>query len=92
MAQKYGVALPELAAAEQRAVRAAERSGARTVVFHGSEPTALIVPVADLDRLDPPAKAGGADALLALCGACHEDDFADELCGGLGRSVLFLRQ
>ncbi len=78
--QKYGIPLTELPTHCFDAVDAAERSRARTLVTREGQAIAAIVPMTDLDAVDPPDPgAGGVDPLLALCGACHDDDFVDGL-------------
>jgi hypothetical protein len=78
--QKYGIPLTDLPSHCLDAVDAAERSRARTLVTRGGQAIAAIVPMTDLDLVDPPDPgAGGADPLLALCGACRDDDFVDAL-------------
>lgn len=78
--QKYGIPLQELPAHCLDAVDAAERSRARTLVTRQGQAIAAIVPMTDLDAVDPPDPgAGGVDPLLALCGACRDDDFVEGL-------------
>ena len=53
---------------------------------------AAIVPMTDLDRIDPPdPAAGGSDPLLALAGTCKHDDFVDSLSDDLGKTSLWHR-
>jgi hypothetical protein len=92
VAQKYGIPFPDLPAHCQDAVDAAERTHARTLITRDGHAIAAIVPMRDHDRLDPPDPgAGGVDPLLALCGACHHDDFADAFVADLSRSGLWHR-
>jgi hypothetical protein len=76
--QKYGIPFPELPVHCQAAVDAAESAHARTLVTRDGRAVAAIVPMTDLDRIDPPNPAvGGVDPLLTLCGACGHDAFVD---------------
>jgi hypothetical protein len=89
---KYGIPLADLPAHCLDAVDAAERTRSRTIVLRGGQPIAAIVPVPDLDRIDPPDPgAGGSDPLLALCGACRHDAFADTVVVDLARTGLWAR-
>ncbi|MBI4705613.1 MAG: hypothetical protein HY744_31355 [Deltaproteobacteria bacterium] len=82
MADKYGIALEQLSPVGLRAVKAAQREQARTVIFRDSTPVAAIISLADLERIEPADPgAAGTDSLLLLCGTAREDAFADELCG-----------
>ncbi|MFO0549338.1 MAG: hypothetical protein U0271_13175 [Polyangiaceae bacterium] len=77
---RYGIPLNDLPAHCLDAVDAAERSLARTLVVRDGQAIAAIVPMTDLDRIDPPdPAANGSDPLLALCGTCSEDVFVDGL-------------
>lgn len=77
---RYGIPINDLPAHCLDAVDAAERSLARTLVVRDGHAIAAIVPMSDLDRVDPPdPAANGADPLLALCGTCSEDEFVDSL-------------
>jgi hypothetical protein len=90
--QKYGIPFPDLPAHCQDAVDAAERTWARTLVVRDGRPVAAIVPMTDLDRIDPPdPSSGGVDPLLALSGACQHDDFVDTIAGDLSRTGLWQR-
>lgn len=92
MAQKYGIPVVDLPAHCLDAVDAAERTRARTIVVRSGTAIAAIVPITDLDKIDPPDPgAGGADPLLALCGACRHDAFVDALVGDLSKSGLWQR-
>jgi hypothetical protein len=92
VAQKFGIPLPDLPSHCTDAVEAAERIHARTLVLRGGRAVAAIVPMADLDRLEPPDPgAAGVDPLLALSGACHHDEFVDTLVSDLSRSGLWKR-
>lgn len=80
MASKYGIPVSELPNHCLDAVDAAERNHARTLVVRDGQPIAAIVPMQDLDRIDPPDPgAVGVDPLLALCGRCKHDAFVDSL-------------
>jgi hypothetical protein len=89
--QKYGLTLDQLSAHGQAAAQAAERMSSRTTIYREKVPVAAIVPVADLDKLEPadPGEAG-EDPLLALCGTCNDDAFVDTLVD-LSTTVLFRR-
>jgi hypothetical protein len=90
--QKYGIPIAELPGHSLDAVDAAERVRARTLVTRDGHPIAAIVPMADLDKIDPPDPAtGGVDPLLALCGACRHDTFVDSLLADLSRMGLWHR-
>jgi len=92
VAQKYGIPIAELPNHCLDAVEAAERARARTLIVRGSQSVAAIVPMADLDRIDPPDPSGdGADPLLALCGVCHHDAFVDTLVSDFSRTGLWHR-
>lgn len=92
MVQKYGIPIAELPGHSLDAVDAAERVRARTLVTRDGHPIAAIVPMADLDKIDPPdPAAGGIDPLLALCGACRHDEFVDSLLGEASRAGLWHR-
>lgn len=90
--QKYGIPLEDLAGHCLDAVDAAERSRARSVVTRDGQPVAAIVPISDLDKIEPPDPAlGGVDPLLALCGTCRHDEFVDTLFTDLARTNLWGR-
>lgn len=92
MAQKYGIPLADLPGHCLDAVEAAERARARTLVVRGGQAVAAIVPMADLDKIDPPDPTGDAgDPLLALCGACRHDAFVDALVADFSRTGLWHR-
>lgn len=92
MAQKYGIPVTDLPTHCLDAVDAAERTRARTLVVRGGVAIAAIVPMPDLDKVDPPDPgAGGADPLLALCGACRHDAFVDSLVADFSKSGLWQR-
>lgn len=92
MVQKYGIPLADLPAHCLDAVDAAERSRARTLVVRNGTSVAAIVPMTDLDKIDPPDPgAGGGDPLLALCGACRHDAFVDSLVADLSKTGLWQR-
>ncbi|MCC6558704.1 MAG: hypothetical protein IT372_37695 [Polyangiaceae bacterium] len=92
MAQKYGIPLTDLPAHCVDAVEAAERSRARTLVVRAGQAVAAIVPMTDLDKVDPPDPTGdGIDPLLALCGTCHHDAFVDSLVSDFSRTGLWHR-
>lgn len=91
MPNKYGIPLTDLPAHCLDAVDAAERNHARTLVVRGGQAIAAIVPMADLERIDPPDPgASGVDPLLALCGKCRHDDFVDGLVEGLSQTGVWL--
>jgi hypothetical protein len=82
VANKYGIPFPDLPKHCLDAVDAAERNHARTLILRDGQAVAAIVPIADLDRIDPPDPgASGADPLLALCGRCRHDAFVDGISG-----------
>jgi hypothetical protein len=90
--QKYGIPFPDLPAHCQGAVDAAEAARSRTLVLRDGRPVAAIVPMTDLDRIEPPDPgAGGVDPLLALCGACQHDDFVDSLVTDFTKTGLWAR-
>ena len=92
MAQKYGIPVTDLPGHCLDAVDAAERMRSRTLVVRGSVAIAAIVPMQDLDKVDPPdPSAGGVDPLLALCGACRHDAFVDSIVGDFSKSGLWQR-
>jgi hypothetical protein len=89
---KYGIPFADLPAHCLDAVDAAERTRARSVVMRDGQPIAAIVPISDLDKIEPPDPgAGGGDPLLELCGACRHDDFVDALFVDLARTSLWNR-
>jgi hypothetical protein len=89
---RYGIPLHDLRAHCVDAVDAAERSLARTLVVRDGQAIAAIVPMGDLDRIDPPdPAAGGIDPLLALAGTCSHDAFVDSLFENLGATSLWHR-
>jgi hypothetical protein len=92
VAQKYGIPFPDLPAHCQDAADTAERAHARTVITREGRAIAAIVPMSDLDRIDPPDPAlGGADPLLALCGSCRHDAFVDSLVVDFTKTGLWNR-
>jgi hypothetical protein len=92
VAQKYGIPVSDLPAHCLDAVDAAERTRARTLVVRTGAPIAAIVPMTDLDKIDPPdPSSGGADPLLALCGACRHDAFVDSFLTDFSKSGLWQR-
>ena len=92
MVQKYGIPLADLPAHCFDAVDAAERARARSVILRDGQPVAAIVPISDLDNIEPPdPAAGGVDPLLALCGTCRHDDFVDSLYLDMARTSLWSR-
>ena len=89
---KYGIPLADLPSHCLDAVDAAERARARTLIVRNNTAVAAIVPMADLDKVDPPdPSSGGADPLLALCGACRHDDFVDGLIDNFHKTGLWVR-
>lgn len=89
---KYGIPLSDLPSHCLDAVDAAERSLSRTLIVREGHAVAAIVPMVDLDRIDPPDPAGGgADPLLAICGQCRHDDFVDSLSDDLSQTSMWSR-
>jgi hypothetical protein len=89
---KYGIPIADLPAHCLDAVDAAERSLSRTLIVREGHAIAAIVPMADLDRIDPPdPSVNGADPLVALAGTCQQDDFVNSLGEDLARTSLFHR-
>ena len=85
---RYGLNLLELPERAIDAVEIAERQRGATVILRDGAPVAALVPVEELDRVDPPDPgASGGDPLLALSGTCAHDAFADEMvrAGAAGR-------
>jgi hypothetical protein len=77
---KIALPLAEVPARALEAVAAAERSRARTVVVRDGQPVAAIVPVQDLEKIEPPDPgASGRDRMLDLCGQCQHDEFVASL-------------
>jgi hypothetical protein len=92
VADRYGIPFRDLPAHCQDAVEAADHSRARTLVTRDGRVVAAIVPVTDLERIEPPnPAAGGVDPLLALCGACGHDEFVDGLVADFSKSGLWQR-
>jgi hypothetical protein len=92
VSQKYGIPLLDLPAHCLDAVDAAERARARTLVTRTGCAIAAIVPMTDLDRIDPPDPAGGGgDPLLGLCGACRHDAFVDSITVDFSKTGLWHR-
>ena len=90
--QKYGISVEQLGPHGQAGAQAAERLGARTVIYRDKVAVAAIVPMTDMERVDPVQLGdSGADPLLALCGTCHNDMFVDSM-SDLSSTVLFRRQ
>jgi hypothetical protein len=90
--QKYGIPVSDLPSHCLDAVDAAERTRARTVLMRDGQPVAAIVPISDLDKIEPPDPAlNGVDPLLALCGTCRHDDFVDSLFVDMARTSLWNR-
>jgi len=88
--QKYGIALDQMSDQGANAARAAERTRARTFIYRDTTPIGAIVPIEDVERLDPPDPGqGGSDPLLSLCGSCRHDSFVDALRGDFSKTVLF---
>ena len=89
---KYGIPIADLPAHCLDAVDAAERSLSRTLIVREGHAVAAIVPMVDLDRIDPPDPAsGGNDPLIALAGTCQSDDFVDSLGQELDKTSLWRR-
>jgi len=90
--QKYGIPFSDLPSYCQDAADAADKSRARTLEVRDGHPIAAIVPMTDLDRIEPPDPgAGGVDPLMALCGACRHDDFVQGLVADFTKSGLWQR-
>lgn len=88
---RYGLPLSDLPQRASDAVEAAERAHAITVVLRDGAPIAAIVPVEELDRVDPPDPgATGGDPLLALAGTCKRDAFVDEILLAAGAPVPYV--
>ncbi len=89
---RYGIPLNDLPIHCLDAVDAAERSLARTLIVRDGHAIAAIVPMTDLDRIDPPDPASaGSDPLLAMCGTCKHDEFVDSLAADLDTTSLWHR-
>jgi hypothetical protein len=89
---KYGIPLTDLPTHCLDAVDAAERARARTLVIRNGHAVAAIVPMPDLDRIDPPDPSStGPDPLLALCGACRHDTYVDSLVTDFSSTGLWVR-
>jgi hypothetical protein len=88
--QKYGIPVADLPSHCLDAIDAAERTRARTIVVRGPLAVAAIVPMSDLERIDPPDPgAAGQDPLLALCGSCRHDNFVDAFGSDLHQTTLW---
>lgn len=90
--QKFGIPVEQMSTHGQAAAQSAVRTGARTIIYRDASPVAAIVPLADLDKLDPPdpSEATGEDPLLSLCGTFNNDVFVDRL-SDLSHTALFRR-
>ncbi len=89
---RYGIPLQDLASHCLDAVDAAERALSRTLVVRDGHAVAAIVPMTDLDRIDPPdPAAGGTDPLLSICGTCQHDMFVDSLSNDLDKTSMWHR-
>jgi len=89
---KYGIPIGDLPSHCLDAVDAAERSLARTLIIREGHAVAAIVPMSDLDRIDPPdPSVGGTDPLLSICGTCKHDEFVDALDEELESTASWLR-
>ena len=89
---KYGIPLHDLPSHCLDAVDAAERSLSRTLIVRDGHAVAAVVPMADLDRIDPPdPAAAGTDPLLAICGTCRHDEFVDSLSEDLAHTSMWAR-
>jgi hypothetical protein len=86
------MSIEQVATRGRAAVEAAEIGRSRTVVFRDASPIAAIVPVEDLQLLEPadPGESG-PDPLLSLCGSCRHDVFVDTVLGDFHRTMLFRR-
>ena len=90
--QRYGMSLAQLPARGVAAAEQAEMVRARTVIYRDQTPIAAIVPVEDLDSVDPPDPGeSGPDPLLSLCGQCRQDTFVDSVAADY-RGVMLFRQ
>lgn len=90
VSQKYGIPLADLPAHCLDAIDAAERTRARTLVVRGAQAVAAIVPMSDLDRIDPPDPGmAGQDPLMALCGSCRHDEFVDAFVSDMNQTSLW---
>lgn len=90
--QRYGLDVAQLSPHGQAAVQAAERLGSRTIIYRDKVPVAAVVPIADLEKMDPadPVEQDGVDPLLSLCGNFASDYFVDGTAE-LERTNLYLR-
>lgn len=89
--QKYGISLEQLGPHARAAVQASEVHGARTVIYRDKLAVAAVVPMSDVERIDPVQLGdAGNDPLLALCGTCSNDVFVDSM-SELSSTVLFKR-
>ncbi|MBW2456584.1 MAG: hypothetical protein JRI68_18850 [Deltaproteobacteria bacterium] len=89
--QKYGISVDQMSEHGRAAAQAAERLQSTTVVYRDKVPVAAIIPMEDLERLDPPDPgAGGDDPLLSMCGTCNNDAFVDQM-SDMSHTVLFRR-
>lgn len=89
---KYGIPIADLPVHCLDAVDAAERSLSRTLIVREGHAVAAIVPMADLDRIDPPdPSTAGNDPLVALAGTCQNDEFVDSLGQDLDKTSLWRR-
>jgi hypothetical protein len=90
---RYGIPINDLPAHCLDAVDAAERALARTLIVREGHALAAIVPMSDLDRIDPPdPAANGNDPLIAICGTCKHDEFVDSLSADLDTTSLWHRE
>ncbi len=88
--QKYGLTVDQLGPHGQGAAQAAERMGARTIIYRDQVPIAAVIPMSDMAQLDPPDPGqSGEDPLLSLCGTCQSDMFVEGLRGELTSTVMF---
>jgi len=89
--QKYGISVDQMSQHGRAAAQAAERLQSTTIIYRDKVPVAAIIPMEDLDKLDPPDPgAAGDDPLLSMCGTCNNDAFVDQL-SDLSHTVLFRR-
>lgn len=89
---KYGIPLHDLPSHCLDAVDAAERSLSRTLIVREGHAVAAVVPMSDLDRIDPPDPASnGSDPLVAICGTCRHDEFVDSLTEDLAHTSMWAR-
>jgi hypothetical protein len=88
--QKYGITIEQLSVDGAAAARAAERSGAFTIIYREQLPIAAVISFDEMKRIDSSLDHdGGEDPLLSLCGSCTHDGFVDTIIGDFGSTMLF---